>query len=97
MYFNSGDRTRFQSSEYTQLKAARDSAIRTSQLAKAAWDRAEATAMGSSLADPDAAEAHAIAMQERYRAAHEVACSLREEVAELEYEMGQDEQYDEAA
>ena len=97
MYFNSGDRSSFLASEFTQLKAARDSAIRTSQLAKAAWNRAEAAAMGSNLVDPDAAETHALAMQERFRAAHEVACALKDEVAELEYEMGMDEEYDEAA
>ncbi len=97
MYFDSGGKSRFLNSECAQLRAARDSAVRASLLAKAAWDRAEAELLRSGDIDFDTAETHAFAMQERYRVAHREACALKDEVAELEYELGFDEEYDEAA
>lgn len=96
MYHGIHDKQGFLRGELAGLRGARDSAIQSAVYARSALARAEADAQRVCYRDDEGPARRAHALRERTRAAHREAMALRDEVAELEYELGDDgyEDYD---
>ena len=97
MYYDIRGKQGFQRGELIGLRGARDAAIASAAYANAAWSRAEAESQRVCYRDDESAAHQAHATRERARVAHREAMALRDEVAELEYEMGEDDEYGYAA
>ena len=88
MYYNSEDKQGFLKGELRGLRDARDSAVAVSEFARRAWDREEARLSASASPERDYRDSPAYAARERFRVAHREAVKLKDEVAEVEYDLG---------
>ncbi len=94
MYYNTEDKTQFLRSEQRALSNARDSAVKSSAFIKQTWGREEANLTRHAVAEQNYRNSSAHAAREQFRHSHIVATKLKDEVADLEYDLGiEDDEY----